>query len=138
MAIEWRKFEHVPNGKKSPPKCSNVMKWNCERVAGWRLEWHAHTESAEEERRRAGCVIRDTTLAPAQLRECGLKKTFKIGQPKGAKSKKIFLKKSTNRTTEVSVCSFCAGAKRKKSGTNVERQQNGTKRTPRVRPLLCP
>lgn len=103
MAIEWRKFEHVPNGKKSPPKCSNVMKWNCERVAGWRLEWHAHTESAEEERRRTECVIRDTTQAPAETPEHGLKKTFKIGQPKGAKLKKIFLKNSAKRTTEVSV-----------------------------------
>lgn len=79
------------------------MKWNCERVAGWRLEWHAHTESAEEERRRTECVIRDTTQAPAETPEHGLKKTFKIGQPKGAKLKKIFLKNSAKRTTEVSV-----------------------------------
>jgi hypothetical protein len=48
-------------------------------------------------------VIRDTTKAAAETPERGLKKTFKIGQPKGAKLKKIFLKNSAKRTTEESV-----------------------------------
>ena len=64
-AIEWHKVEQKHRLFFITPQVSarSVVEAerSSERVAGWRLEWQAQTESTEEVRRSAVAVIRDTT-----------------------------------------------------------------------------
>ena len=63
--IEWYKVEQNPKQSLYTPQVNarSVVeaKRSSERVAGWRSEWRAQTKSAEEFRRSAVAVIRDTT-----------------------------------------------------------------------------